>query len=110
MRVRPLHVIAQQTFGATPDDTSAAACGAHIAAGRLCFNPPYGVRIGGEHGEEELLALYADMGRALGRFSGWRAACFVANPKFVYAFGHRATMTKPASNANLRGTFLVFQL
>ena len=38
------------------------------------------------------------------------AACFVANPKFVYAFGHRATMTKPASNANLRGTFLVFQL
>ena len=32
------------------------------------------------------------------------------NPKFVYAFGHRATMTKPASNANLRGTFLVFQL
>ncbi len=78
--------------------------------GVFCFNPPYGVRIGGEHGEEELLELYADMGHALGRFSGWRAACFVANPKFVYAFGHRATMTKPASNANLRGTFLVFQL
>lgn len=78
--------------------------------GVFCFNPPYGVRIGGEHGEEELLELYADMGRALGRFSGWRAACFVANPRFVYAFGHRATMTKPASNANLSGTFLVFQL
>jgi 23S rRNA G2445 N2-methylase RlmL len=78
--------------------------------GVFCFNPPYGVRIGGERGEEELLGLYADMGRALGRFSGWRAACFVANPRFVYAFGHRATMTKPASNANLRGTFLVFQL
>lgn len=78
--------------------------------GVFCFNPPYGVRIGGAHGEEELLELYADMGRALGRFSGWRAACFVANPRFVYAFGHRATMTKPASNANLSGTFLVFQL
>ncbi|PHY11005.1 MAG: hypothetical protein CK533_07055 [Acidobacterium sp.] len=78
--------------------------------GVFCFNPPYGVRLGGEHGEEELLELYADMGRALGRFSGWRAACFVANPRFVYAFGHRATMTKPASNANLSGTFLVFQL
>jgi 23S rRNA G2445 N2-methylase RlmL len=78
--------------------------------GVFCFNPPYGVRIGGEHGEGELLDLYADMGLALGRFSGWRAACFVANPKFVYAFGHRATMTKPASNASLRGTFLVFQL
>ena len=78
--------------------------------GVFCFNPPYGVRIGAEQGEEKLLALYADMGRALARFSGWRAACFVANPQFVYAFGHAPTMTKPASNANLRGTFLVFQL
>ena len=78
--------------------------------GVFCFNPPYGVRIGSEQGEEKLLALYADMGRALARFSGWRAACFVANPQFVYAFGHAPTMTKPASNANLRGTFLVFQL
>jgi 23S rRNA G2445 N2-methylase RlmL len=78
--------------------------------GVFCFNPPYGVRLGGKDGEEELLALYADMGHALGYFRGWRAACFVANPKFVHAFGHRPTMTKPASNANLRGSFLVFQL
>jgi putative N6-adenine-specific DNA methylase len=78
--------------------------------GVFCFNPPYGVRIGAEHGEEKLLALYSDMGRALARFSGWRAACFVANPHFVDAFAHVPTMTKPASNANLRGTFLVFQL
>ena len=78
--------------------------------GVFCFNPPYGVRIGGEHGEEKLLALYSDMGRALARFRGWRAACFVANPHFVDAFAHAPTMTKPASNANLRGTFLVFQL
>ena len=35
----------------------------------------------------------------------WRAACFVANPGFVYAFGHAPIMTKPASNADLRGTF-----
>jgi hypothetical protein len=52
---------------------------------RGCFKPPFGVRIGGEHGEAALLALYADLGRALGRLSDWRAACFVANPKFVYA-------------------------
>jgi putative N6-adenine-specific DNA methylase len=77
--------------------------------GVFCINPPYGVRIGGERGEHELLDLYDDMGRALARFSGWRAACFVANPKFVYAFGHHPTMTKPASNANLRGHFLTFQ-
>jgi 23S rRNA G2445 N2-methylase RlmL len=78
--------------------------------GVFCFNPPYGVRIGAEHGEERLLALYADMGRALARFSGWRAACFVANPNFVRAFAHAPIMTKPASNADLRGAFLVFQL
>jgi len=105
-------VIAQQDVrGLTPDVIERLLPAVRrMQPGVFCFNPPYGVRIGGEHGEEELLALYADMGRALGRFSGWRAACFVANPKFVYAFGHRATMTKPASNANLRGTFLVFQL
>ncbi len=78
--------------------------------GVFCFNPPYGVRIGAEHGEEALLALYADTGRALARFGGWRAACFVANPNFVGAFGHAPIMTKPASNADLRGAFLVFQL
>jgi putative N6-adenine-specific DNA methylase len=78
--------------------------------GVFCFNPPYGVRMGAEHGEEKLLALYSDMGRALARFSGWRAACFVANPRFVEAFAHAPTMTKPASNADLPGAFLVFQL
>ena len=82
----------------------------NMKPGVFCFNPPYGVRIGAEQGEEELLALYSDMGRALAAFSGWRAACFVANPGFVYAFGHAPIMTKPASNADLRGTFLVFQL
>ncbi len=81
-----------------------------LKPGVFCFNPPYGVRIGAEHGDRTLLALYSDMGRALARFRGWRAACFVANPAFVEAFGHAPVMTKPASNANLRGAFLVFHL
>jgi putative N6-adenine-specific DNA methylase len=95
----------------TPDDLARRLPAVRdMRPGVFCFNPPYGVRIGAEHGEAELLALYAGMGRALARFSGWRAACFVANPRFVDAFGHAPAMTKPASNANLRGTFLVFQL
>jgi 23S rRNA G2445 N2-methylase RlmL len=77
--------------------------------GVFCFNPPYGVRIGGEAGERRLLQLYAAMGRTLGRFHGWRAACFVANPGFVEAFGHFPTMTKPATNAELTGAFLTYQ-
>jgi 23S rRNA G2445 N2-methylase RlmL len=78
--------------------------------GVFCFNPPYGVRIGGEAGERRLLELYAAMGRTLGRFRGWRAACFVANRGFVEAFGHHPKMTKPATNAELAGAFLVYDL
>jgi 23S rRNA G2445 N2-methylase RlmL len=78
--------------------------------GVFCFNPPYGVRIGGEAGEEKLLDLYADTGRALARFRGWRAACFVANPRFVEAFGLFPAMTKPATNADLPGAFYLYNL
>jgi len=77
--------------------------------GVFCFNPPYGVRIGTDTNDKTLLALYADMGRAFSRFRGWRAACFVANPNFVGAFGHNPLMTKPASNADLRGAFLTYE-
>jgi 23S rRNA G2445 N2-methylase RlmL len=82
---------------------------AGMKPGVFCFNPPYGVRIGGEAGQARLLDLYAKMGKALARFQGWRAACFVANPRFVEAFGHEPTMTKPATNADLTGAFLTYQ-
>ena len=80
-----------------------------LRSGVFCFNPPYGVRIGNEGGRDRLLALYSGMGRAFARFRGWRAACFVANPHFIEAFGHAPVMTKPASNAELRGAFFTFQ-
>jgi 23S rRNA G2445 N2-methylase RlmL len=83
---------------------------ATMRPGVFCFNPPYGVRIGGEAGERRLLELYAAMGRTLAQFRGWRAACFVANRGFVEAFGHHPTMTKPATNAELPGAFLVYDL
>jgi putative N6-adenine-specific DNA methylase len=95
----------------TPDYVAAMLPAARgMKAGVFCFNPPYGVRIGGEAGEANLLDLYADLGRALARFPGWRAACFVANPRFVEAFGHFPAMTKPATNAELSGAFLVYNL
>jgi putative N6-adenine-specific DNA methylase len=105
-------VIAQQDVrDLTPDYVEGMLPGVRdMKPGVFCFNPPYGVRIGAEEGEEKLLALYSNMGRAFARFSGWRAACFVANPRFIEAFGHHPVMTKPASNAELRGAFLVFDL
>lgn len=94
----------------TPAEVAGMIPGAReMKAGVFCFNPPYGVRIGAEAGDDKLLELYADMGRALARFRGWRAACFVANSRFVYAFGHRPAMTKPATNAELSGAFYVYQ-
>jgi 23S rRNA G2445 N2-methylase RlmL len=83
---------------------------AGMRPGVFCFNPPYGVRIGGERGEASLLDLYAGVGRALSRFKGWRAACFVANARFAEAFGLAPKQTKPATNAELRGAFLVYDL
>jgi len=80
-----------------------------MSPGVFCFNPPYGVRLGAEEGEDKLLGLYGAMGRSFARFKGWRAACFVANPRFVEAFGHRPSMTKPATNAELKGAFLTYQ-
>jgi hypothetical protein len=54
-------VIAQQDVRADARRRRApAACGAQHAAGCLLLQPAYGVRIGGEHGEEELLALCAN--------------------------------------------------
>lgn len=78
--------------------------------GVFCFNPPYGIRMGADDGSDKnLLALYSDMGRVFARFKGWRAACFVANPHFAEAFGHKPSMTKPGTNAELRGNFLVYE-
>jgi 23S rRNA G2445 N2-methylase RlmL len=82
---------------------------ANMESGVFCVNPPYGKRLlGGEENEAELLALYADFGRAFGRFRGWRACVFAVHPGFIDAFGHEPRIVKPASNADLRGWFLVF--
>lgn len=94
----------------TPEYVASMLPHAPMQPGVFCFNPPYGVRLGNEEGEGKLQELYAAMGRALARFPGWRAACFVANPHFVEAFGHVPSMTKPATNAELPGAFLVYDL
>lgn len=82
----------------------------NMKPGVFVFNPPYGVQLGAESGTKQLIALYSGLGQAFRNFAGWRAACFVANRAFVSAFGHRPLMTKPASNAELRGAFLTFRL
>src|SRR5207244_13440338 len=91
-------------------NTSSACCPPcnGMKPGVFCFNPPYGVRMGADAGEKQLLTLYSGMGRAFARFKGWRAARFVANPRFVDTFGHAPVMTTPDSHPDLRGAFLVY--
>jgi putative N6-adenine-specific DNA methylase len=82
--------------------------GAPLEQGLFAFNPPYGHRLqGGEHGPERL---YAELGRAMKRFDGWRAAVIVANENFARAFGARPSSAKPTTAAGLRAEFLIFDL
>lgn len=85
---------------------------ADLAHGVFCSNPPYGQRLGSDD-LPALLELYRDMGRAFMRFPGWRVAVFVANRGFAAAFetgyGREPRIVKPASNADLRGWFFLFE-
>ena len=58
--------------------------------GVFCLTRRIGVRMTARRRRDKgcCSPLYSDMGRALARFSGWRAACFVGDPQFVEAFGH----------------------
>jgi putative N6-adenine-specific DNA methylase len=76
--------------------------------GLFALNPPYGHRMQGE--ESGVLPLYGELGRALKRFDGWRAAVIVANERFVPAFNARPSMVKPTTAAGLRAEFLLFDL
>ena len=76
--------------------------------GLFAFNPPYGRRMkGGGAGVQQF---YRELGRALKRFGGWRAAVIVANEGFTRAFNARPSLVKPTSVAGLRAEFLVFDL
>ncbi len=75
--------------------------------GLFAFNPPYGERM---QTRDQVLPLYRDLGRALKRFDGWRAAVIVANEEFADAFNARPSMAKPTIASGLRAQFLVFDL
>lgn len=80
--------------------------GVSAAQGLILGNPPYGERLS----PPELRELYRDLGRWCRQFRGWRAAFLVANPEFEPAFGGRARIKKPLTNARLRSTFLMYDL
>ena len=59
-----------------------------VAAGLVCTNPPYGVRLGDAEGARQL---HRDLGRVLrDRFAGWKAAVLVGDPALGLELGLRA--------------------
>lgn len=92
----------------TPELVAGILPGAVRGRGVFAFNPPYGHRMQGADGD--VLRLYRDLGKALRRFEGWRAAVIVANEGFRMAFDSRPYLIKPTSAAGLRAEFLVFDL
>jgi len=87
----------------------AAERGHTVERGLFLTNPPYGERLSAED-DDGLLALYADLGRSLRAFRGWRAGILAAHPLFMDAFGGRPAMRKPLANAQLRTYFYLYEL
>ena len=75
-------------------------------AGLILSNPPYGERLD----ESDVLELYDDLSRWLGRFRGWRAGFLVANPEFAQALRRRPRVKKPMSARPLNGYFYLYEL
>lgn len=56
--------------------------------GLIVTNPPYGARLGET---QALRTTYAELGRFIGNFPGWRAAVFTGNPELAAYLGLRST-------------------
>jgi 23S rRNA (guanine2445-N2)-methyltransferase / 23S rRNA (guanine2069-N7)-methyltransferase len=84
--------------------------------GLLVTNPPYGQRLGGQHGGRSedaavLPALYATLGRVLReRFDGWHAAVLTGNPDLGKGMGLRAKRFHTLYNGPIECRLLHFEV
>ena len=83
---------------ASHSDASAPRVAAH-AAGLLCVNPPYGVRMEDRDGA---LAIHRELGKVLReRFQGWVAGVLIGSPELGMELGIRAYRTHTLWNGAL---------
>jgi 23S rRNA (guanine2445-N2)-methyltransferase / 23S rRNA (guanine2069-N7)-methyltransferase len=77
-------------------------------SGLIVTNPPYGERIGAEHG---LPAVYSELGKTLReRFKGWQAAILTGNPPLARNLGIYAKRTHAVFNGTIECRLLRFDL
>ncbi len=83
---------------------------ARMPAGKalVVTNPPYGERI--EEPEEELLALYREMGTNWKHMGDGRVAIFCSHPGFRKAFGLKPTETMQLFNGPIQTTFYIYEV
>ncbi|WEG10784.1 class I SAM-dependent RNA methyltransferase [Pullulanibacillus sp. KACC 23026] len=67
--------------------------------GTLVANPPYGQRIGEE---EEVIAMYRAMGKALQKYGTWSMYFITADEQFESHFGRKATKKRKLYNGRIR--------
>ena len=86
-RARPLHRRRATGRSGRKSTTSSACClrCANMRPGVFCFNPPMGCASAGSTARRSC-STSTPTGRAPGRFSGWRVACFVSHARSVHAF------------------------
>jgi 23S rRNA (guanine2445-N2)-methyltransferase / 23S rRNA (guanine2069-N7)-methyltransferase len=90
---QPDGVPAQQADSATAGTGAAAAA---VAAGLLCTNPPYGIRL---EDRDTARAVHRELGAVLReRFQGWNAAVLTGTPEFGLELGIRAHRTHTVWN------------
>ena len=87
-----------ESDSASQSDASAPRVAAH-AAGLLCVNPPYGVRMEDRDGA---LAIHRELGKVLReRFQGWVAGVLIGSPELGMELGIRAYRTHTLWNGAL---------
>jgi putative N6-adenine-specific DNA methylase len=70
----------------------------------LVTNPPYGVRLEAEN------SLYQELGNAIRRLKGWRAAVLIGNPRCLKAIRMTPDATFPLKNGAIDCQLAVFEI
>jgi putative N6-adenine-specific DNA methylase len=86
-------------FKALPMESAKPPEGADEGEGFIITNPPYGKRLGDPQSSE---AIYREMGKLAGNFSGWKLALITDNPGFESFFGKKADSCKEITNGAIR--------
>lgn len=77
-------------------------------SGLMVFNPPYGDRLEGGHGQKGMKSFYFKLGESLGQIPGWRTSVLSGNAAFESAFHRRPSKRRTLWNGPIECTLLTY--